>query len=261
MHGVGYLFPTPILVSIKHAFNVEGTLNGTGFALQRDGFSAPGKSAHTPMKLNLPAPMRAIRQAATCPRLVLFSHPPFDSCGRLHATSLDDNLNVWNFLSFGRPFRLVTPFLDGTTPDSTPVQVESGWSFSSVLTKSGDVFVWWPLDGDMKQLIDARNDAMDQAGLHAHPTEDGIIPCAHWELRNDPYRLPELPRLPKLDGTDAEDVSVHLVKIAALHSHLIGLTNRGHVVKILVQTRDTARLEGWAYVCRSQAGCAHLCAD
>ncbi|KAG8220973.1 hypothetical protein J3R82DRAFT_2479 [Butyriboletus roseoflavus] len=100
----------------------------------------------------------------------------------------------------------------------------------------------------MKQLIDARNDAMDQEGLHAHPTENGIIPCAHWELYKDPYRLPELPRLPKLDGTYAEDIDVYLVKIAALDSHLIGLTNRGHVVKMLVQTSDTARLEGWAYL-------------
>lgn len=34
----------------------------------------PGKSAYTPMKLNLPVAMRAIRQAAACPQLVLFSH-------------------------------------------------------------------------------------------------------------------------------------------------------------------------------------------
>ena len=173
---------------------------------------------------------------------------PLGSCGRLHATSLDDKLNVWNFLSFGRPFRLVTPLLDGTTPDSTPVHVESGWNFSSVLTKGGDVYVWWPLNGDMKQLVDARNAAMDEEGLHAHATEHGIIPCAHWELRKDPYRLPELPRLPKLDEVNGEDTGVYLVKIAALDSHLIGLTNHGHVVKILAQTSDTARLEGWIYV-------------
>ena len=142
----------------------------------------------------------------------------------------------------------MTPLLDGTTVDSTPVQVESGWSFSSVLTKGGDVYVWWPLNGDMKQLVDARNATMDEEGLHAHATEHGIIPCAHWELRKDPYRLPELPRLPKLDETNAEDIGVCLVKIAALDSHLIGLTNHGHVVKILVQTSDTARLEGWVYV-------------
>jgi SCF-associated factor 1 len=100
----------------------------------------------------------------------------------------------------------------------------------------------------MKQLVDARNATMDEEGLHAHATEHGIIPCAHWELRKDPYRLPELPRLPKLDETNAEDIGVCLVKIAALDSHLIGLTNHGHVVKILVQTSETARLEGWAYV-------------
>lgn len=114
------------------------------------------------------------------------------------------------------------------------------------------------MNGDVKQLVDARNAAMDQEGLYVHPTEDGIIPCAQWELHKDPYRLPELPRLPNLDETNAEDVGVYLVKIAALESHLIGLTNRGHVVKILVQTSDTARLEGWAYVCRSQTRRVHL---
>ncbi|KAF8141567.1 regulator of chromosome condensation 1/beta-lactamase-inhibitor protein II, partial [Boletus edulis] len=207
-----------------------GTLNGLVYSLRSDGYSAPGKPAHTPMKLNLPTAMRAI------------------SCGRLHATSLDDKLNVWNFLSFGRPFRLVTPLLDGTTPDSTPVQVESGWSFSSVLTKGGDVYVWWPMHGEVKQLVDARNAAMDEEGLYPHATEDGTIPCAHWELPTDPYRLPELPRLPKLDGTNTEEMDVYIVKVAALDSHLIGLTNRGHVVKILVQTSDTARLEGWVYL-------------
>lgn len=110
----------------------------------------------------------------------------------------------------------------------------------------------------MKQLVDVRNAAMDQEGLHAHPTKDGIIQCAHWELYKDPYRLPELPRLPKLDETNAEDVGVYLVKIAALDSHLVGLTNHGHVLKILVQTNDIARLEGWAYVRRSRTRCAHL---
>lgn len=199
------------------------------------------------MKLNLPTAMRTIRQAATRPHLDS-SHTPFHSCGRLHATSLDDKLNVWNFLSFGRPFRLVTPLLDGSTQDSTPMLVESGWNFSAALTKGGDIFVWWPLEGEIKRLVDARDTAMDEEGLYAHPTRDNTIQCAHWELPHDPCKLPELPRLPKLDEAGAEDMGVHLVKIAALNSHLIGLTNRGHVVKILVQTIDTARLEGWVYV-------------
>lgn len=152
----------------------------------------------------------------------------------------------------------MTALLDGTTPDSIPVQVESGWSFSSVLTKGGNVYVWWPLNGEMKQLVDARNAAMDEEGLHAHATEDGIIPCAHWELHKNPYRLPELPRLPNLDETNVKDIGVYLVKIAALDSHLIGLTNHGHVVKILVQTSDTASQEGWLYVRRFLSRCSHL---
>lgn len=78
MHGVGHPFPTPTLVSINlnHASPLEGTLNGLDHALQRDGFSAPGKSAYTPMKLNLPTPMRAIRQAAARPTTcIVFTRP------------------------------------------------------------------------------------------------------------------------------------------------------------------------------------------
>ncbi|KAF9218949.1 RCC1 BLIP-II [Gyrodon lividus] len=206
-----------------------GTLSGDGFALQNDGYSAPAQPARRPLKLILPAATRAI------------------SCGRFHATSLDENLHLWTFVSFGRPFRLVTSLLDATTPDSTPSQVESGWSFSSVLTRAGDVFVWWPLSGEMKEMIYTHDTAMDQAGLKVHPTGDGVVPCSHWELHKDPHKLPELPRLPKL-VSGAKDVDVHLVKIAALDNHLVGLTNHGHVLKISVQSGDITRHEGWEYL-------------
>lgn len=76
MHGVGHPFLTPTLVSINRAFPLEGTLNGLDHALQRDGFSVPGKSAYTPMKLNLPTAIRAIRQAAACPTTcIVLTHP------------------------------------------------------------------------------------------------------------------------------------------------------------------------------------------
>ncbi|KIJ20926.1 hypothetical protein PAXINDRAFT_106772 [Paxillus involutus ATCC 200175] len=205
-----------------------GTLNGAAFALQQDGYSAPAQPAPTPLKLTMPAATRAI------------------SCGRLHATSLDERLHIWTFLSFGRPFRLVTSLLDATTPDSTPVQVESGWSFSSVLTTAGDVFVWWPFSGEMQEMIDSHNTTMDEAGSRIS-VADSVISCSHWELHKDPQRLPELPRLPRL-VSGAEDVDVHLIKIAALENHLVGLTNHGHVLKISVQHSDRARQESWEYL-------------
>ncbi|KAG1881190.1 regulator of chromosome condensation 1/beta-lactamase-inhibitor protein II [Suillus subluteus] len=173
---------------------VWGTLDGASYALQNDGYSEPAKPANTPLKLDMPSPTRSI------------------SCGRLHAATLDDQHHVWTFLSWGRPFRLATPVLAATSLDSTPALVESGWNFSSVLTKSGDVA------------------AMDAADLKAHATEDGVIPCSTWELHEEPTMLPPLPRLPEMSLGSVEPVK--LVKLAALESRLIGLTNHGHVLSI-----------------------------
>lgn len=207
---------------------VWGTLNGTSYALQHDGYSEPAKPAHTPLKLDMPSPTRNI------------------SCGRLHATTLDDQHHVWTFLSWGRPFRLDTPTLDATSLDSTPALVESGWNFSSVLTKSGDVYVWWPFTAPLKDVIAARSAAMDAADLKAYATEGGVIPCSTWELREEPTRLPPLPRLPELLLGSAEPVK--LVKLAALESRLIGLTNHGHVLSIFVESGVAVRSERWEYL-------------
>ncbi|KAG0709314.1 regulator of chromosome condensation 1/beta-lactamase-inhibitor protein II [Suillus ampliporus] len=206
---------------------VWGTLNGTSYALNHDGYSEPAKPAYTPLKLAMPSTTRSI------------------SCGRLHATTLDDQHHVWTFLSWGRPFRLNTPALDAISFDSTPAQVESGWHFSSVLTKSGDVYVWWPFTAPLMDVITARNAAMDAAGLKAHATEEGVIPCSAWELHEEPTRLLPLPQLPQL-SLSAEPVK--LVKIAALESRLIGLTNHGHVLSISVESDLAVRSGRWEYL-------------
>lgn len=170
----------------------------------------------------------------------------FISCGRLHATTLDDQHRVWTFLSWGRPFRLDTPALNATTLDSTPALVECGWNFSSVLTKSGDVYVWWPFSAPLKDVIAAQDVAMDAADQKAHATESGVIPCSTWELRQEPTMLPPLPQLPELPLGLAEPVK--LVKLAALESRLIGLTNHGHVLSIPVESDVAVRSERWEYV-------------
>ncbi|KAG1746599.1 regulator of chromosome condensation 1/beta-lactamase-inhibitor protein II [Suillus paluster] len=207
---------------------VWGTLSGTSFALNNDGYSEPAKPAHTPLKLDMPSPTRSI------------------SCGRFHATTLDDQHHVWTFLSWGRPFRLATPALDATSSDSTPAQVESGWHFSSVLTKSGDVYIWWPFAAPLKDVITARDAAMDAANQKAHATEDGVIPCSTWELHEEPTMLPPLPQLPQLLVSSTEPVK--LVKLAALESRLIGLTNHGHVLSISVESDLAVRSGRWEYL-------------
>lgn len=80
-----------------------------------------------------------------------------------------------------------------------------------------------------------------------HPI-DGVIPCSTWDLENNPTELPPLPGLPQLTGTnlDAETLrkETALIKIAAMDRSLVGLTNKGHVVKIDLSTEGSR----WEYV-------------
>ncbi|KAJ7247638.1 regulator of chromosome condensation 1/beta-lactamase-inhibitor protein II [Mycena haematopus] len=193
---------------------VWGTLNGQIGSLASDGFSEPGKPAPTPLRLELPTKIRQV------------------SCGRLHAAALDFKGRVWTFTSWGRPFTLSSHHL--LPGDSRPIQVECGWGFCSLLTKSGEVFVWWPQSGSLLEQIDAKNASMDEARqFSAKALPDGVIPCATWDLEADPTRLPGLPVLPKLATTgdlDEVEEETKIIKIAALDKRLVALTNRGHVV-------------------------------
>jgi SCF-associated factor 1 len=127
------------------------------------------------------------------------------------------------------------------------VQVSSGWSCSAVLTRSGDVLVWFPRAagfGDATGLsaaVEAANRRMDDerdknpmliGGSHDVPPR---IPCHVWEIEYDPIKLNPLPDdLPRLDmaasGEEEEEEPVKLIKIAAMENNMVGLTNRGHVL-------------------------------
>lgn len=209
---------------------VWGTLDGTTPALRNDGFSEAGKSANTPLRLQMPAATRSI------------------SCGRLHASSWDSDGQIWTFPSWGRPFRLASYFF--TDPDSKPIQVECGWGFSSVLTHSGDVFVWWPFSGGMAARIQRANTEMDDQGdRKATALPDDSIPCVTWDLNEDPVRLPSIPPLPDLTDGENEDKSTQLIQIAGLDGHLIGLTDKGHVLKFgCLDSKTTFPRGSWEYL-------------
>lgn len=177
--------------------------------------------------------------------------------------ALDAHGRIWTFLCWGRPFRLTTPLLDNSTINATPKQVECGWVFSAALTESGDVFVWWPFEQGMTQAYATRMHEMNaEGGKDARATRDGVIPCVTWDMPHNPIRLPALPRLPTLShpdgyGNDDDDsrVETKFVKIAAMDHHLIGLTNKGHVLKFdNLHNGDILRAEGmqaqrqWIYV-------------
>ena len=170
------------------------------------------------------------------------------SCGRTHASSLDALNQIWTFTSWGRPFKLSSNIF--TDPEYAPVQVECGWSFSSILTKSGDVFLWWPFSGHLETIIRQKNVEFDIEGdKKAIATTDGTIPCVTWSFSEDPFRLPSIPELPSLREDDEEQSRTQLVKIAGLDGHIIGLTNRGHVlIYRSLETASAAQHGRWHYV-------------
>ncbi|KIM44654.1 hypothetical protein M413DRAFT_442608 [Hebeloma cylindrosporum] len=214
--------------------HVWGTLNGGWgpFAAENQGFSNVAKQAKTPLKLVLPNPIRSI------------------SCGRLHSSCLDDTNKVWTFTNWGRPFWLSSSIL--RDPDSAPRQIECGWAFSSLLTKYGEVFVWWPFAGSMGAAIEQKMRDMDNEGdKKARATEDGTIPCTTWDLDIIPIRLPSIPSLPELPNTDSPKTSktTELVQIAAFDNHIVGLTNYGHVLKFGSLDDENSVPQGrWEYL-------------
>lgn len=172
------------------------------------------------------------------------------SCGRLHSSCLDNTNKIWTFTSWGRPFWLSSPIL--RDPDFVPKQIECGWAFSSLLTKYGDVFVWWPFSGSMDVAIEQKMRDMDNEGnKKALARKDGTIPCTTWDLDITPIRLPSIPSLPELLNTGNPKTSqiTELVQIAAFDRHIIGLTNYGHVLKFGSLDDENSVSHGrWEYV-------------
>ncbi|KAH8832685.1 regulator of chromosome condensation 1/beta-lactamase-inhibitor protein II [Flagelloscypha sp. PMI_526] len=211
--------------------HVMGTLDGTGGALNMEGYDRAGKKAATPLRLKIPAPTRTI------------------SCGRLHSTSLDNRGDVWTFLNWGRPFRLVTvsEYLDQHNDSIS--QVESGWSFSVALTRRGEVIVWYPF-GSLAEKFREQMLSMSHEEKKSLDV-DGVIQCHPWDFSERQFTiLPELPSLPSLPSSaEADSGDVKLIKIAGLVDYVVGLTNKGHVLKFgPMQDEEAIRANRWEYL-------------
>ncbi|KAL0065178.1 hypothetical protein AAF712_007848 [Marasmius tenuissimus] len=207
--------------------HVWGTLDGTSYALNSDGYYEPAKSAHSPLRLQLPSPTRSI------------------SCGRLHSCTLDSQNSVWNFLCWGRPFRLIS---DHFSPAAPPLQIECGWAFSSALMESGAVTVWWPFSGSLKIKYDQKMAEMDAEGDKQAVADEGMIPCHTFEIKADPFVLPHLPSLPDLPIED-KHAETRVIQIAAYDNHLIALTNNGHVLMFdSLDGEDSVSRGRWNYL-------------
>ena len=165
---------------------------------------------------------------------------------------LDANSAVWIFLDWGRPFRLVSPLLNCSSPETTPIQIKCAWRLSVILMESGDVYLWEPFGWRYHEATVE----LDKKEFTRAIVPDGgtVIPCYTWEINVNPIKLPILPDLPDLPATGMPEEECRketkLIKIAALSQVLFGLTNKGHVLKM-----DDLRISNpilvWNYVSES----------
>lgn len=211
---------------------VWGMLNGTGSRAstgRSPDFSNAATEAHQPSKLALPRPTAQL------------------TCGRVHSAALDVDGRVWNLQSWGRPFAIKSPLMDCSSPPTTPRRLQCGSGYTSALMASGDVLIWYPLDGEIFQTVKSHEAQAAKQG-ESVAAIDGIIPCQSWEMEMDAalLRLPSLPTLPDLAEPDRNAMGVVLDKLYGTWKSLIGVTNQGHVVKIEVSCdRDPV---GWTYL-------------
>jgi len=89
--------------------------------------------------------------------------------------------------------------------------------------------------------MDRYNEAMakldeDKSTRAIVPDGGTVIPCHTQEVNMDPIKLPSLPDLPDLPSTGLPEEEhrkeTKLIKIVARFSSLVGLTNKGHVLKM-----------------------------
>lgn len=124
---------------------------------------------------------------------------------------------------------------------------------------SGDVLMYWPGSGSMLEAIQGKFNELNAVNNHdskAIPEEgQDSIPCYIWDLLTaNPVRLRPIPRdLPRLPATglsdDADSEETRLIKIAGLDNNLIGLTNKGHVLRYNnLEGEENYQRGQWEYV-------------
>ena len=94
-------------------------------------------------------------------------------------------------------------------------------------------------------------------GAYTIPNDGATIPCHVLDVSMDPVKLPALPDLPDLPATGPPEEerreATKLVKIATMLRGLIGLTNKGHVLKMDDLDKEES-VRSWRYVSESVRG-------
>ena len=115
--------------------------------------------------------------------------------------------------------------------------------------------MWWPLGSTFKGWYQEVMAKMDRDSFtEATVLNEGVMPCYTWEVDKDPAKLPILPDLPDLPAAGLSEEErrkeTKLIKIAAFDNCLIGLTNKGHVLK-MDGLADEDPVQTWRYVSES----------
>ena len=111
------------------------------------------------------------------------------------------------------------------------------------------MYAWWTISGTFGGLYWETRKTTET--LQVVPDHGAVIPCQSRELKTDPIKLPALPNLPDLPATglsgEERRKETRLIKIATSSGCLIGLTNKGHVLKLNeMEDEDFTRI--WHYV-------------
>lgn len=104
----------------------------------------------------------------------------------------------------------------------------------------------------MGEILNQKMREMDAEGeKKAQASAQHVIPCVPWDMEEMPARLPPIPSMPELPdtGNTSHSDDIQLIQIAAFDQHIIGLTNRGHVLKFGPLHNESGVVGGrWEYV-------------
>ena len=161
--------------------------------------------------------------------------------------ALGKKSTLWTFIPEESPFVIDLEAFKSIYPDSnsTPVQIVCSNIHAATLTKSGNVYVWWPfkMRGVIKRFSrTSESTVITQKEINRETAR----------IRFGLHQLPALPMLPiiKQKGCITEnEASPKLIKIAAVRGGLLGLTDKGHVLMIDPGlTNDRPVISNWVYV-------------
>lgn len=193
-----------------------GTMDGETFAGPRASMRDPGSKVATPQLMHGLPNVQSL------------------AGGRCHAVALSTDHELLEWRAWGSVWKLedlpasitdpspaAHAIEGGQAPKSNIKQLEAGWSFSAVLTHTGEVWLWysdWTADEFQRKYYDGHE---RESMLHADPPGYGdqkVFP-----LRVEPVCLPRIP---------GEGDAQHIVQIAAGEDFIVALSASGTLHRI-----------------------------